>query len=57
MLEKGLTQQWIDDVFEEWDEDENENGVGHLDGVRKKFEAFAQARFHSSGLEGPRWTL
>jgi hypothetical protein len=54
MLEKGLTQEWIDDVFEEWDEDENENGVGHLDGVRKKFEAFAQTRFHSSGLEGPR---
>ena len=57
LLKTVLTQQWVDDVLEDGDEDEDENGVGHLDGVRKKFEAFAQSRFHSGRLEGPGWTL
>ena len=43
--------------MEGWDEEKDEDCVGHLDHVRKELNFASDPGFHSAGLEGPGGTL
>ena len=50
---KRFTQERVDPVLKDWDEEKDEGRIGHMDRVRKKLKAAANPGLHSAGLKRP----